>query len=138
MGNQTAVYFYQENNSLQDPFFEQVFKPLIREANDRRHDNLHIREDRRSKIDKASRIEANLEPIDRNGQWIFNEEEKDNPHMKELLDQFRLFEMSLPYNADGPDCIEGGMCILDSKLKECCSSVDTVSAAELKSNNIRM
>ena len=138
VGNQTAVYFYQENNSLQDPFFEQVFKPLIREANDRRHDNLHIREDRRSKIDKASRIEANLEPIDRNGQWIFNEEEKDNPHMKELLDQFRLFEMSLPYNADGPDCIEGGMCILDSKLKECCSSVDTVSAAELKSNNIRM
>lgn len=138
VGNQTVVYFYQENNSLQDPFFEQVFKPLIREANDRRHDNLHIREDRRSKIDKASRIEANLEPIDRNGQWIFNEEEKDNPHMKELQDQFRLFEMSLPYNADGPDCIEGGICILDSKLKECCAAVDTVSAAELKSNNIRM
>lgn len=138
VGSQTAVYFYQENNSLQDPFFEQVFKPLIREANGRKHDNLHIREDRRSKIDKASRIEANLEPVDRNGQWIFNEDEKDNPHMKELLDQFSLFEMSLPYNADGPDCIEGAISILDSKLKECCAAVDTVRADELKSNNIRM
>lgn len=138
VGNRTAVYFYQENNSLQDPFFEQVFKPLVREANTTRKENLHIREDRRSKIDKASRIEAKLEPIDRNGQWIFNEDEKDNPHMQELRDQFSLFEMSLPYNADGPDCIEGGFTLLDEKLKECGFTVDTISPAELRSDYNRM
>ena len=138
VGNLTAVYFYQENNALQDPFFEQVFKPLVREANTARKENLHIREDRRSKIDKASRIEAKLEPIDRNGQWIFNEDEKDNPHMQELRDQFSLFEMSLPYNADGPDCIEGGFTLLDEKLKECGFTVDTISPAELRSDYNRM
>ena len=138
VGSQTVVWFYQENNSLQDPFFEQVFKPLVREANTARKENLYIREDRRSKIDKASRIEAKLEPIDRNGQWIFNEDEKDNPHMQELRDQFSLFEMSLPYNADGPDCIEGGFTLLDEKLKECGFTVDTISPAELRSDYNRM
>ena len=138
VGSRTAVYFCQENNSLQDPFFEQVFKPLIRDANAARKDSLYIREDRRSKIDKASRIEANLEPVDRNGQWVFNEDEQDNPHMRELIDQFRCFEMSLPYNADGPDCIEGGITVLDEKLRECSAVVDTFSVRQLKSQDNRM
>lgn len=138
VGSQTVVYYYQENNSLQDPFFDQVFKPLIRQANDDKKDNLYIRADDRAKIDKASRIEANLEPIDRNGGWIFNEDEADNPHMKELRDQFKLFEMSLPYNADGPDCVEGGITILDSKLKEFDSVIDTYSPVELRSNSNRL
>lgn len=138
VGSQTVVYYYQENNSLQDPFFEQVFKPLIREANSRRKDSLYIREDMRAKIDKASRIEANLEPIDRNGGWIFNEDEADNPHMQELIDQFKLFEMSLPYNADGPDCIEGGITILDDKMRELDSVIDTYSPEDLRSNTKRL
>lgn len=118
VGSQTAVYCYQENNSLQNPFFEQVFKPLIRDANDRRKAGLYIIGDDRDKIDKATRIEANLEPIDRNGMWIFNEEEKDNPHMIELMDQFKLFELTLPYCADGPDCVEGGINVINEKIKE--------------------
>ena len=131
VGGRTAVYYCQENNSLQDPFFEQVFKPLLRRANQERGDSLHIRPDNRSKIDKASRIEAALEPLDRNGQWVFNEEERDNPHMTELRDQFSLFEMSLPYPADGPDCVEGARNIIDGKLRELSGVIDTVSPAEL-------
>ena len=46
---------------------------------------------------------------------IFNEAEKDNPHMKELINQFDLFEMTLPYPADGPDCIQGGNRAIDRK-----------------------
>ena len=118
VGNQATVYSYQENNSLQDPFFEQVFKPLIREANERKKDNLYIIGDGRAKIDKATRIEANLEPLDRNGQLIFNEDEKDNPYMIELRDQFSMFELTLPYPADGPDCIEGGINIIEQKTRE--------------------
>lgn len=132
------VYYYQENNALQDPFFEQVFQPLIRQANKDRCDNLYITGDNRAKMDKATRIEATLEPIDRNGAWMFNEEEKDNPHMKELISQFELFEMSLPYCADGPDMIEGGITILDSKIGSEAAVTDTIAYKDLTSHGNRM
>lgn len=128
------MYCYMENNKLQDPFFEQVFKPLLREEARRRGRELHIRGDERRKTDKATRIEANLEPVDRNGAWVFNEEERDNPHMQELISQFRMFEMHLPYNADGPDCIEGGMTIISQKTAEMLPPV-TVTYRELNENN---
>lgn len=134
VGTQTTVYCYQENNTLQDPFFEQVFKPLIRAHNEARKDNLYIKGNGRSKMDKATRIEANLEPVDRNGMWVFNEEEKDNPHMKELREQFLLFELSLPYPADGPDCIEGGFNIINEKIKELDPGV-TIGYEEFRDNN---
>ena len=73
-------------------------------------------------------------PTDRNGAWIFNEEERDNPHMQELINQFKLFEMHLPYNADGPDCIEGGITILENKVVEMEPTV-TISYEELNDNN---
>lgn len=118
VAGRTSIYYYMENNKLQDPFFEQVFKPLLREECKRRGEALHIRPDERKKTDKATRIETNLEPIDRLGGWVFNEEEQDNPHMQELVNQFKLFEMHLPYPADGPDAVEGGIGILKSKALE--------------------
>ena len=134
VGGKTNVYCYMENNKLQDPFFNQVFKPLLREECKRRGLQIYIKGDERKKTDKATRIEANLEPIDRNGAWIFNEAERDNPHMQELLEQFRLFEMHLPYNADGPDCIEGGITILDSKVVALEPTL-TISYDELNDSN---
>ena len=132
------VFYLVENNSLQDPFYEQVFMPLIREENKRRGDNLFITGDTRPKTDKASRIEANLEPIDRNGAWIFNEDEKDNPHMKELLDQFKLFEMTLPYPADGPDCVEGAVAELNRRTMMEAAAVDIISHSDLIDEAQRM
>lgn len=107
VGGQTNVYLVQENNSLQDPFFRQVFKPLV--AKKRREENidLNIIPDEERKTDKATRIEANLEPMNREGRLILNEAEKDDPHMKRLVDQFMLFTLQLKFPADGPDCIEG-------------------------------
>lgn len=118
VGSETNVYYYIENNKLQDPFFNQVFRPLLRDENEKRHKSLFIRGDERKKTDKATRIEANLEPIDRKGAWIFNEDERDNPFMQELVNQFKLFEITLPYPADGPDAVEGGVTMLDSKEGE--------------------
>ena len=112
------MYFYIENNKLQDPFYEQVFKPLIREEIKRRGEEIHIRPDERKKTDKAVRIENNLEPLDRLGQLIFNEDEQDNPHMVELINQGALFEMHLPYPADGLDAVEGGISLIKSKSAE--------------------
>jgi hypothetical protein len=115
VGGKVPVYCYMENNKLQDPFFNQVFKPLLFEANKQRKMSLVITGDERKKTDKATRIEAHLEPVDRNGAWLFNEAERDNPHMQALIDQFKMFEMHLPYAADGPDCIEGAYTIIDEK-----------------------
>lgn len=78
---------------------------------------LHIRPDERKKTDKATRIEANLEPLNRMGHLILNEAERDNPHMRELADQFSLFTLNLKYPADGPDAVEGGNRIIDELLR---------------------
>lgn len=130
------VYCYMENNKLQDPFFQQVFQPLVKKVRQERGIALYITPDERKKTDKATRIEANLEPLNRAGNLIFNEDERDNPHMKELIDQFSLFTMTLRYPADGPDAIEGGNRIIDELLRR----VDrpaTQSRAEVARRNPR-
>lgn len=118
VGGRVPVYCYMENNKLQDPFFQQVFQPLVRKARREKEVALYIHGDEEKKTDKATRIEANLEPLNREGNLVFNEAERDNPHMKRLVDQFRLFNLQLTYPADGPDCVEGGNRILDRKQRE--------------------
>ena len=134
VAGKAPVYWYMENNKLQDPFFEQVFRPLLRDECRRRGTRLHIRGDGRKKADKATRIEANLEPIDRTARWVFNEEERDNPFMQELVNQLRLFELTLPYPADGPDAVEGAVTMADAKAGELEPTV-TVSYAEANRQN---
>ncbi len=118
VGGKTNVYCYMENNKLQDPFFKQVFKPHVKRIKVKQGIALNIIPDEERKTDKATRIETNLEPLDRDGDLIFNEDEKDNPHMIELTEQFKLFELHLPYAADGPDCIEGANRILEKKKED--------------------
>ena len=118
VGGKAPVYCYMENNKLQDPFFQQVFQPLVRKVRREQDVALYIYGDGDKKTDKATRIEANLEPLNREGNLVFNEAERDNPHMKRLADQFRLFNLQLTYPADGPDCVEGGNRILDRKQRE--------------------
>lgn len=113
--DKTQIYNYIENNSLQDPFYEQVFIPLFaQKGRDTKH-QIGIIPDTRKKPDKFSRIEGNLEPLNSQGKLIFNIAEKNNPHMKLLADQFLAVEAGLPANADGPDCIEGGYWIINKK-----------------------
>ena len=117
VGGKVPVYCYMENNKLQDPFFQQVFRPLVAKARREHNIALYIRGDEEKKTDKATRIEANLEPLNREGNLILNQTEHDNPHMRELDDQFRLFTLSLRYPADGPDAVEGGNRIIDELLR---------------------
>ena len=79
---------------------------------------LNINPDTEKKTDKATRIEANLEPLNREGNLIFNEDEQQNPHMQRLTDQFKLFTLRLKFPADGPDCIEGANRIIDRKARQ--------------------
>lgn len=118
VGGKTTVYCYMENNKLQDPFFQQVFQPIVRRIRRERKISLYITGDEEKKTDKATRIEANLEPLNREGNLILNEAEKDNPHMKRMAEQFKLFNLQLTYPADGPDCVEGGNRIIDRKARQ--------------------
>lgn len=135
VGGETTVYYYMENNKLQDPFFSQVFKPLLREAV-RIRGTLEIRGDESKKTDKATRIEATLEPLDREGRMLFNAQEKNNPHMQELINQFALFDMQLKYCADGPDAVEGGIAMMDRKEREL-SPILTTPLSQLRMSSRR-
>lgn len=111
----TQVYSYIENNSLQEPFYEQVFMPLFAAKSSERG-FLGIIPDERRKPDKFDRIEGNLEPLNRQGRLVLNAAEKDNPHMKRLAEQFLLLHRAMKSPADGPDCIEGAVWILNQKI----------------------
>lgn len=115
VGTKTQVYYFIENNSLQDPFFEQVILPLFYQIGSDKDQSISIKGDTRKKPEKFFRIEGNLEPLNRNGQLIFNIRERENPHMLRLEEQFKMIEAGLPGPADGPDCIEGGVWILKNK-----------------------
>lgn len=134
VAGKATIYNYMENNKLQDPFFQQVFQPLVRKVRREKNISLFIRGDEKRKTDKATRIEANLEPMNREGNLIFNEKEKDNPHMKRLEDQFKLFTMRLNYPADGPDAVEGGNRIIDNKNREA-GPAKTIPRKMMRKNN---
>lgn len=119
VNNRTQVYNKIENNSLQDPFYQQVFIPLFAEAAKIRGVIIPISPDDRKKPDKFSRIEGNLEPLNRDGRLIFNEAEKGNPHMIRLEKQFKLVQPGLPSPVDGPDAVEGAHFILNQNMISC-------------------
>lgn len=116
VSGRVPVYNYIENNSLQDPFFSQVFQPKFLELG-KTMGYINLTPDTRKKPDKAVRIEGTLEPLYRMGLLVFNEQEKGNPHMQRLVEQFKMFDMKGKAPADGPDCIEGGVWILNQKLQ---------------------
>lgn len=117
VGDKTQVLYYIENNSLQDPFYQQVYEPLFDTYAERRG-YIPITPDTRKKPEKAIRIEGNLEPLIRTARLVFNEKEKDNPHMKRLADQFLYFSPQLKFPADGPDAVEGGVHILNEYVRK--------------------
>ena len=137
VGGKVPVYCWMENNKLQDPFFQQVFMPIVRRVRREKNIALFIRGDEDKKTDKATRIEANLEPLNRDGNLILNEAEKDNPHMKRLEEQFMLFTLRLDYPADGPDTVEGGNKKIDIKLRDV-EPTTVISRKALRSNKNRL
>lgn len=109
-----VIYIYIENNTLQNPFYEQVLLPLIYEKSQQLGVILPIRPDERKKPEKWTRIEGKLEPLVRLEKLTFNEKEKDNPHMMRLKAQFKNANSKAKL-LDGPDMVEGAVTIIDEK-----------------------
>jgi hypothetical protein len=116
VGQRTGLYNYIEAGSLQDTFYQELFLPRLIEAG-RTKGQLSISPDHRSKPDKFTRIEATLEPLNRQGRLIFNEAERTDPHMMTLRDQMLAIEPKLGAHDDGPDALEGGVWMINSKLR---------------------
>lgn len=114
IGRQCQAYYYIENNTLQDPFFQQVLRPLFYAYGKDHGGELSVMGDGRKKDEKWYRIEAVLEPLNRLGNLVFNIDEKNDPHMDRLATQF----ISATINSkqlDGPDCIEGAVFKVNEK-----------------------
>ncbi len=102
-----------ENNSLQDPHYEQVIEPEIKRVNKELDVYLPITKDTRKKGDKFDRIEGTLEPYHTKGNLIFNIDEKDNPDMIIMEGQMEGVSTTAKM-MDGPDMLEGGIWICDN------------------------
>ncbi|MDR0560773.1 MAG: hypothetical protein LBG92_11445 [Prevotellaceae bacterium] len=105
------VRVFIENNTLQNPFYEQVFLPLIYKKAAETGVFLPVTPDTRQKPEKWSRIEGTLEPLNRLGHLIFNEAESEEPNMKRLKAQFRNASRKQK-KLDGPDMVEGAVVVL--------------------------
>lgn len=110
------IYNYVENNGFQEPFYDQVLKPLLMQEGAARQHYISVAPDERDKPDKFARIEGNLEPLNRGGRLIFNIDEENNPNMKRLEEQFKMIDPRLSSPADGPDAVEGGYWIINNKI----------------------
>ncbi|SEW02035.1 hypothetical protein SAMN05428988_1323 [Chitinophaga sp. YR573] len=117
VGTQTQAYTSIENNSLQNPFYEQVLKPLIVEKAKEHGGIISVSGDDRVKPDKFFRIEGTLEPLNRDGHLILNEDEKEDPGMKTLEAQFKSVSPNSK-TMDGPDGFEGAVAIIKKKFSE--------------------
>lgn len=135
VGTATQPYFFIENNTLQNPFYEQVLLPLIH-AKGKQPGNtvLGIMPDTRTKPDKYFRIEGTLEPLHRMGCLVLNEDEKENPHMKRLEAQFKSVSANSK-TMDGPDAVEGAVYITQQKITA--GAVGMVHTFKRKANNKR-
>jgi hypothetical protein len=107
------VEYCKNHNGAPELFIEEVFFQSIlykdfTAAAKRKGWPLPLQGDTRKKPDKDQRIMACAGHFER-GEWYFNEAEKDNRHMKNLIFQYTAFAPGhTGIKKDGPDACEGG------------------------------
>lgn len=124
VGNECPVFILVENNSLQNPFYEQVLTPLVFQREKELKTSLGMGDDDQKKPEKWTRIEASLEHLVRQGKLVFNIKEKENPHMVRMEAQF-ITASATSKTLDGPDMVQGGVKIIQDK-----TAVQTVGGIE--------
>jgi phage terminase large subunit-like protein len=106
-----SINYWMEEVFLQDLLYDDFNK-----AAEKYGYRIPVRGDKRKKPDKDTRISATSGDFER-GSVYFNEAEKENHHMQELIEQFQLFEMGKNgIKKDGPDAFEGGRHLLQEMV----------------------
>lgn len=109
------VVVWIENNSLQDPHYQQVIKPQIyKHAEKECITAIPVRLDRRNKPDKFERIEGTLQPLDEEQNIWFDEVLEGTPDMEEMEGQWLAVSADCK-TMDGPDCNEGGTWLIQNR-----------------------
>lgn len=123
------IMHWVECNALQKSDVKRQYSDLNRDS------KLHWmpRFDTETKNNKIYRVE-DLETTADNGHLRFNEAEKNNPHMKELIDQFKGFPDGF---IDGPDMVEGGIKKLLKMVKSVGSSQNRRRTGSYQKSNAR-
>lgn len=104
-----------ENNSLQDPHYEQVIMPQVKlKAEADCITQIPIRKDTRNKPEKFDRIDSTLQPIDENGNLLFDEKLKGTEDMETMEAQMLSVSPDCKI-MDGPDCREGAVWIIQNR-----------------------
>lgn len=114
--NKVAVYFF-----IEYPWIDDTLKREIKKANQRHGQTLALKSDadaRPKKPEKFYRIESKLEPLNRNGKLLFNQELEDKPMMKEAEFQFLALSPKSRAHDDAPDAVEGAVWNIDHKAKQ--------------------
>jgi hypothetical protein len=112
------IYWVAEENFLQDV----VLKELNEHFTDLK-ETIVVSGDKRKKLDKFSRIESALQPLNDNGRLWLNEAEKENPSMMVLEEQFKALQPKSKAHDDGPDATEGAKQIIDEKYFEAAPAI---------------
>ncbi|MBU7576661.1 MAG: hypothetical protein KAF40_01245 [Flavihumibacter sp.] len=106
------VFYVAEENFMQDIIRKELHENLKSLGS-----KINITPDTRDKGDKITRIEAALEPLNRNGKLWLSLKEKTNPDMAVLDGQFIGLEYgNKRVHDDAPDAVEGAKFIIDSKI----------------------
>lgn len=92
---------------MEEVFFQSILYKDFNAAAKRIGYPLSLNGDKRNKPDKDQRILAQTGHFER-GEVYFNEAERDNHHMNNLIFQFTSFQAGKTGIKDGPDAFEGG------------------------------
>ena len=120
VGDKTPVFYY-----IEYPWIDDALKIEIAKANIRHKTTLVPKADERDKPDKFYRIEANLEPINRAGKLIFNQDLQGSEDMDNTEGQFLALSPTSRANDDAPDAVEGGHWVFNDKINSDMGKIDT-------------
>lgn len=110
VGERTCYYY------MEDGFMQDVIRKEVSNLASKLGRSIPLSGDKRRKPDKYMRIETLLEPLHRNGELYLNEDERENPHMQRLAEQFLAFAPGSSVHDDGPDAVEGAVWIINDKM----------------------
>ena len=127
VNGQVPVYFY-----IEWPSIDETLKIELDKANKRHKVTLPLKADERNKPDKFFRIESALEPLNRNEKLWFSIDLKPSDHMKNMEAQFLAISPTSRAHDDGPDAVEGGVFIVNSKTS---ADISKIQGLPPKRNN---
>jgi predicted phage terminase large subunit-like protein len=109
VAGRVPVLYFMESNLMQDLMLDE-----FKQEGATLGYHVPVIGDKRKKPDKFARIEA-MQPLFERNLVMFNQEERDAPGMKILIEQLLMFERGNKAHDDAPDALEAAVWILSQR-----------------------